>query len=234
MGAIFRREFTSYFKSINGYVFFAAMLFMMGLSFSSSLSGRLNNVSYVFQFTFSWLMFLVPALTARLMSEDKKLKIDQAFLTAPVSLFGVVFGKFLAAFLAFAAVMGVSFIYGLVLSGFTAEFDWVLYFCNFIGILLAGGALIAVCLFASAITENQISSYFIGVVFGVVLMFLSTLTQLLNVDFLTKLGYSLSFSTRYDSFTKGVFNISDILFFLSFIVVFIFLSIRVLEKRRWS
>ena len=106
MSAIYKRELRGYFTNPIGYVFIAVLLFFEGMQFYTVLAnGSSAYFTTIYGSIFTWCMMLIPILTMRLLSEDKKQKTDQALLTAPVSLGGLVFGKFLAAFTVYAIVI---------------------------------------------------------------------------------------------------------------------------------
>ena len=112
MQAIFRRELQAYFKSPLGYIYLAILFFFGGQFLVIQISGyKTNEISSIFASLFTILLFTMPILTMRLMSEDKRLKTDQALLTAPVSLNGIVWGKFFAAFTLFLVAISSTVVY---------------------------------------------------------------------------------------------------------------------------
>lgn len=234
MGAIFRREFVSYFTSPIGYIFLAAFYACAGIFFAiTSLQYGSTDMSGVFNMLLMVLLVLVPILTMRTLSEDKKQKTDQCLLTAPVSLFGLVMGKFLAAYLIYVMGVGITLVHAIVVSAYK-EPDWTLIFGNIIGLLLLGAAFISVGVFVSSLTENQIVAAVVSFVALVVLYLMSVIATLVPVQWISDILMSLSFSERYYTFTTGILDFSNLLFFISATAVFLFLTIRVLEKRRWS
>ena len=119
MGAIMRREFNAYFTSAIGYIFIAVFFFFSGMFFAQMFAAGYPDMSYLFSSLFSIVMFMVPILTMRLMSEDKKIKTDQALLTAPVNLAGVVLGKFFAAAAMFLVTISITIVQSLVMAAMT-------------------------------------------------------------------------------------------------------------------
>ncbi len=235
MMAILKRELSSYFTSPIGYVFLAVFYFFSGLFFYSVLYSNTTDITYVFSGLFTVLLFIVPLLTMRLLSEEKKQKTDQLLLTAPVSLTGLVMGKFLAALCMYAIALSVTVVYALILAGFASP-EWMVVIGNIFGALLLGAALISIGLFISSMTENQmIAAVGSFAVMMFILMMDSFATMLpAAFSFVGTLLQSLSFMTRYTELTTGILNIGTVLFFVSVAVVFNFLTVRVLEKRRWS
>ena len=169
----------------------------------------------------------------RTMSEEKKNKTDQCLLTAPVSLFGIVAGKFLAALLIYVLGVAITVVYAIVVSAFSTP-DWNVIVGNIVGLVLLGAAFIAVGIFCSSFTENQVVSAVTSFIVMIVLYLFSTIGNLIPVEFISKIFSRLSFWERYYGFTYGLFDLSNALFFISAVVVFLFLTVRVLEKRRWA
>jgi ABC-2 type transport system permease protein len=167
------------------------------------------------------------------MSEEKKLKTDQLLLTAPVSLGGQVFAKFIAAFLMYILALSITLVYALVLTAYTTP-GWAMVIGNYVGLLLVGGAIISIGLFISTLTESQIVAAIgtYGVV--IVVLLIDALGSIFTSALAQKIVYSISFYNRYIEFTQGLFNLEHVIFFISFFAVFIFLTVRLLEKRRWN
>ncbi|MBQ9375557.1 MAG: ABC transporter permease subunit [Ruminococcus sp.] len=234
MGAIFRREVLSYFTSPIGYIFLAAFYASSALFFSIySLEQGSTKLDVVFGQLMLILVVLIPILTMRTISEEKKNKTDQCLLTSPVSLFGIVAGKFLAAFLIYVLGVAITLVYAVVVSVFASP-DWTVILGNVVGLSLLGAAFISIGIFCSSFTENQMVSAVVSFVVLVVLYLFSTIAGLIPVEFIKKILTSLSFLERYSGFTYGLFDLSNVLFFISTVVVFLFLTVRVLERRRWA
>ncbi|MBP3922585.1 MAG: ABC transporter permease [Ruminiclostridium sp.] len=234
MLAIFKRELRAYFTSPLGYVFLAIFYAFSGVFFwMFSLEMGTTDMSNVFLLMFIVLMVFVPLLTMRLLSEDKKQKTDQLTLTAPISLFSIVMGKFLAAYAIFAAGVAVMPVYGFVMSTF-AKVSWLPIWGNTLGILLLGGIFVSGGLFISALTENQmiaaIGSFFINLM----VLLLDTLIGMVPTGIVRTILGSISIYSRYAEITSGIFSLSSVIFFLSVTFIFLFLTVRVLEKKRWA
>lgn len=234
MGAIMRRELGAYFASPIGYIFLAVFYFFSGLYFfGMCLRYDSADLTPVFSSMLTIVLFLVPILTMRLLSEDKKHKTDQALLTAPVSLTGLVLGKFLAAVAVFLLSLCVILVYAVIIAVFTPP-DWLSIFGNFVGLFLLGAAFISIGLFISSLTENQVIAATGGFAAALGLVLLDAVSGLVEQPLVQKIATGISFFTRYNDFTVGKFDLANIVFFLSVCAIFIFLTVRVLEKRRWS
>lgn len=233
MAAIFKREFKSYFSSPLGYVILASLSFFSGLFFMYMYSYGVADISYVFSNMFTIIMFAVPILTMRLMSEDRKQRTDQALLTAPVSLWGIVSGKFLAAFAIYALGFAPTIVFEIILST-QVSLNWLLYISNLLGVLLYGGALIAVGLFVSSLTESQVVSAVLGIVISLLIGLMDSFASMIGNEFIANIVTHISFTGRYEAFATGVFDFSNLIFFISVAFAFMFLTVRSLDKKRWA
>jgi ABC-2 type transport system permease protein len=242
MFAIFKREFGAYFTSPVGYVFIAVCMLTSGFLLREFvLSQSTTDLSPVFMLMFFVIMIFVPVLTMRLMSEEKRQKADQLLLTSPVSLTGLVAGKFLSAYAVY--IMGVAVIpfYGVVLSAVAdAQISWITLWGSFSGIVLLGGVYVALGLFVSSLTENQmiaaIGSIFLNIILFSINSIAFELSKFVNefFQFIPNALRSISVLSRYNEFTMGIFTLSNLLFFATVMAVFLFLTVRVLERRRWA
>lgn len=234
MAAIFRREFVSYFTSPIGYVFLAFFYLAAGFFFTLlSIQQGTTELNSVFSMMMYVLIVLIPILTMRTFSEEKRNKTDQCLLTAPVSLGAIVMGKFLAAFLVYALGVLITLVFAVIVSAISSP-DWLLIFGNIVGLILLGAAFISIGVFVSSLTENQIVSAVLSFAIMVILYLFSAIASIIPVDFIASIFTSLSFLSRYDGFTYGSFDFSNILFFISVTAAFVFFTVRVLERRRWN
>lgn len=234
MGAILKRELSAYFNSAIGYVVMAVYFFFSGLYFymycfvgnTTSMTGVFNNMIYI-------ILFLVPIITMKSFAEEKRQKTEQALLTAPVNLTEIVMGKFLGAYILYA-ICAVSFLVFAVVISFFAAPSWSVILCTFIGILLFGAALIAINIFISVLTESMIIAAIFGMAVGFIILMMSTFTSVIPIEWISAVLEKINFITYYVNFSYGLLNITDVVFFLSVAALFIFFTVRVLEKRRWS
>lgn len=233
MGAILRREFSSFFKSPIGYVYLAVYTLIAGFYFYALFSMRSTQISGVFSSLFIFSCVLVPMLTMKLFSDEKKQKTDQLLLTAPISLSGLVYGKFLATFFVYAIGVSITLVYALVLAAF-GQLDWMVMLGNYVGLLLLGAAMIAIGELVSSVTESQIIAVILSLIITVFLLLLDSVVSMLSITFLTDIVAALSITQRYNEFTTGLFDISNVIFFASIVVICNFITVRILEKRRWS
>lgn len=234
MTAVFKREVRAYFQSPLGYVFIAVMYFFTAYYFFTyNLYSNTTDMSMLFDQLFSVVLFLVPILTMRLMSEDKRSRTEQLLLTAPVSRIGIVLGKYLSAFCVYLVAISASLLMAVVLS-FYGEPDWPVIIGNIIGLVLLGASLIAVCMFLSSITESQVIAAVSGFAVSLLLVLMDAMINVVSGKVVQKIFSYMSFNGRYNGFTIGIIDFSNVLFFVSIGALFILLTAAVLEKRRWS
>ncbi len=234
MGAIYRREVGAFFTSSIAYVFLAVFYVFSGYFFYvNTLAAGTASMSGVFSNLFLIIVFLIPILTMRLFSEEKKQKTEQGLLTAPVSLTSIVLGKYFAAMTLFLVGVSVVFVYGFILSIF-GTVEWATLVSNYLALVLLGAAFTAVGLFVSSLTENQVVAAVGGFVCLMLLYMIDVIASSVSVSWLQTILYDLSYYSRYYEFTCGIFNLSSVLFYISTAALFNFFTVRIFEKRRWS
>ncbi|MFR1842360.1 MAG: ABC transporter permease subunit [Oscillospiraceae bacterium] len=234
MSAIFRRELGAFFTSGIAYVFLAVFYLLAGLFFYMyTLSSSTTDMSGMFSMLFAVIIFLIPILTMKSFSEEKKQKTEQGLLTAPVGLGGIVLGKYFATILMYIFGVSIVLIYALIIS-YLGSVDWGFLFSNYLALILLGAAFIAIGMFISSLTENQVVAAVGGICSLLFLCLVDILTNYISIDFITDFLNSISFYNKYYEFTCGIFNLSSVLFYISTAVIFNFLTVRVFEKRRWS
>lgn len=239
MLAIYRREIGAFFTSGVAYVFLAVFWLVSGIFFYNGvIASGTTDTSSMFSSMFYVVMFLIPVLTMKLLSEEKKNKTDQGLLTAPISLWDIVLGKYFAALTLFIIAESIVFIYAFILN-YLGTVAWTPLLGNYFAMLALGAAFIAVGLFISSLTENQMAS----AVVSLVALFVIYLSEMLVSSFengnrIKKIVYkcvtTLAFYSRYVEFTRGIFSLPSVLFFISTAFLFNFFTVKVLEKRRWS
>jgi ABC-2 type transport system permease protein len=224
MWPVFKREVKAYFYSPIGYVFIGLFVFLAGMVFRNGVIGSMMPVfDYVLVPLAIFSTFLVPVLTMRLLADERKSGTEQLLMTSPRTITGLVAGKYLAALFVFICASLITLLYVLIMSMYGKP-DVGPIISGYIGFILLGGAYISVGLFASSLTENQIIS---AVISCVILLFswFASGTPVLSW---------ISFIERYVDFINGLINLEQVIFFISSIALFIFLTVRVIEKRRWS
>lgn len=232
MAAIFWKEVKSYFYSPMAYILIGLFMLLTSIFFLPNLlygvgsfTNGLSNMGFI-------LLFIVPVLTMRLLAEDRKSGTEVLLITSPASITSMVAGKYLAACFVFLIMTVLSFIYPIVLFAFGATFT-VDLIGAYIGFILLGMTYIAVGVFASSLTESQVVAVIISYV-SLLLMWLSDSLASMVGGFASKILSWFSLLSRYEDFTRGILGLSPVVYYLSFIAVFLFFTVRVIEKRRWS
>ncbi len=234
MGAIFRRELGSYFTSSIAYVFLGVFYLMSGWFFYSGTLGiGVTDTSNYFSMLFLVIVILVPVLTMKTFSEEKKTKSEQGLLTAPVSLASIVLGKYFAVFVMYIFGVSIIFVHALILS-FFGSVDWIIIISNYAALLLVGAACISIGVLISALTENQMVAAVGGIVALLFVYMMDAIALYIDIDWISDILIKLSFYNKYYEFTLGIFDFSSVIFYISTAVIFNFLTIRLFEKRRWS
>lgn len=257
MFAIFKKEMRSYFINPIGFVFVGIFLAMSALlcCYTTIQSNSYSTSTYFTIMIFA-LVILVPLLTMRSFAEEKKLKTEQLLLTAPVSITSMVLGKYLASFVMFlgcVAVSCINFIPLYVVGHIEREGDP--YAITHIGpvtseiigsliaVILIGAAFIAIGVFISSLTENQLSAAVITIsviLFMVIMGFVNDIgsdaegNRLVSNYVVRFVIDWISVFSRFGYFTYGIFDISALIYYISIAGIFIFLTVRIYEKRRWS
>ena len=287
MLAIFKRELRAYFQTPIGFLFTGLFLLFTGFFFffdnllqaRSQFSGFLGSVLLI-------CLFAVPILTMRLLSEEKRQKTDQLLLTSPVSIAGIVCGKFLAALAVYCGAILFTATYAVVIAVYGELQTWETL-CSYIGFIFLGASYIAVGVFVSALTENQLTAALVcffslmfiwlidpisqmipsdtksGVISAAVLLaaflvfvYFNTRNWIITLaaaivgglaigglfwqrkdlffGFIQKFLGWFSLNRRYQSFSMGLLKFDSLLYYASFSGLFLFLTVRLIEKRRWS
>ena len=236
MLAIYKREMLSYFTSPIGYVFVAVFLAMNAFLFSlfTLMAGEDSSVYTYFTFIMFIFIVLIPMLTMKMFSEERKMRTEQLLLTSPVSLMGMVFGKFFAAFTMF----GGTFVLGNVVNFATlykyGEPNTAILISNSVGILLIGAAFVAIGLFVSALTENQIVAAIGTMGILMFMLLIGFLNSYIDVYAIRVVLGWISIFSRFGNFGYGILDLASLLYYFSICFVFMFLTVRIYEKRRWS
>ncbi|HSV94110.1 MAG TPA: ABC transporter permease, partial [Desulfobacterales bacterium] len=282
------RELRAYFQSPIGFVVIGLFVFLSAIFFaatnllgaSSEYNGLLSTMAFIF-------LFLVPILTMRLVTEEKRQHTDQMLITSPLSVTAIVIGKYLAAVAVFLITLIVTVLFPIMMSFFSLlGLEWWKILGGYIGLFLLGSAFIAVGLFFSSLTESQIvaavatytallvmwiidavagmvpTGWFAGLVFlalaaaavallvwfttrsilaaivvaivlGGAVAAVAVLQQSLLEGLIAKVLAWFSLLKRYEDFNLGILGLSPVVYYLSFSAAFVFLTVRMIDRKRW-
>ena len=234
MLAIFKREMRSYFTGIIGYAFLVIYLVAAGVLFSyTTLFAMSANVTTYFTLMLIFAAVILPILTMKSFSEERKTKTEQLILTAPVSIPGMVVGKFLASYAMFAGATLFTSLYFLLLTPYAPLKVWTLV-GNIVALLLVGMVFIAIGLFVSSLTENQLAAAIGTIAIIAAFLFIGVLSSLFPSSHWFRM-YVLNFISvlaRFQGFSNGYFDIASFVYYLSISGIFLYLTIRVYDRRR--
>lgn len=287
MIAVFKRELNAYFKGIMGYLAAAFLLIFAGIyTMAYNLSGFYSNFEYVLSAISFIYLIAVPVLTMRSIAEEKRTKTDQLLYSMPISMTGVVIGKYLAMLVVLLIPVLIMGAYPVILSSF-GDISFKTAYSALGAYFLLGASLLSIGLFVSAVTESQVTSAVITLVVMLMLYFMSSLASFVSgtafaslvclcvcvcvfamafrvltrnsllsltvaaagvgglylwyafdssafSGLFPKIMEAISVFDRFDVFIEGVFDVTAIVYYLSVIVVFLFMSVQAMEKRRWS
>jgi ABC-2 type transport system permease protein len=228
------------FLLLAGYFFYSIFAFFTMASMQAAMNPQfareLNVTDSVMRPLFSnvsvILLLLMPLVTMRLFAEERRSGTLELLLTFPIRDGAVLVGKYLSALSVYAIMLGLTLAYPLMLFYFT-RVEWGPIMTGYLGLLLMGAAFIAVGVFASSITENQIVAAMVS--FAVLLLFwvVGWSSDFVGGTWGRVLSH-LSLIEHFDSFGKGVLDTKDIIYYVNFVIVALFLTLRSLEARRWK
>ena len=283
---IYKKEIRTYFTQMTGYIFLTFLILLTGIYFSLvNVLSMSPNYHQVFSGTTILFFILIPALTMRLFAEEARHKTDQLLFTSPLPVWHIVFGKFLAALSLFVLGVGITLLFPLMLSRYgimpVNQIAGAL-----LGYLLIGMCFIAVGLFISVLTDNQIIAAVATFAALFVLFIMDAIANSMPADTISSLVFValliigaagvwynstrnvfasaavavagvvtavvlylfnnliydgiivrslqwLSVYARFTNFSNGILNLSDVVYHISFTALFIYLTVNVIEKRRW-
>lgn len=225
----------SYFTGVIGYAFLVVYLAVSGIIFAyTTLFSMSSDVTSFFTFMLIFAAIILPILTMKSFSEERKAKTEQLLLTAPVSIPAMVIGKFLAAYAMFAMAAVFSSLYFLLLIPYgTVEVATLLG--NLIALLLVGMVFISIGLFVSSLTENQLSAAVGTIAIILALLGISLASSLIPTEYAIRFVLdALSVYTRFQTFTSGYFDLPSLIYYLSVSALFLYFTFRVYDRRRYN
>lgn len=287
MAAIYKKEFRGFMTSMIGYVFIAFLLVVCGIYYTAyHLQGAYPKYAYTLQSVLFVFLIAVPVLTMRVFAEERRQKTDQLLLTSPVSVGGIVLGKYLALVSVYGIAVAVLAVYPLILTQF-GTISMAETYTALLGFLLMGSCYLAIGLYLSSVTESQViaavltflilfvcyviegiasffpetasASFFTMVVFVLLaacvvyyMVHQALITVVLTVcleaalfvlyfvnasfyeGLIQKVLGVLNITDHFTEFGSGIFDAAGLVYYLSVIGVFLFLTVQSIQKRRWS
>ena len=231
--SIWKRELQGYFFTPVGYVFMGVFLTLSSVIFFLTImqSRSSDLLSFIGTMSYLW-MLLCPVLTMRLLAEEKQKRTDQLLLTSPVSLPGIVLGKYLAAVTVMALTVLLTGLFVLIVAIYGQVYHRELL-VGYLGFLLQGCAFIALDLFISGCTSNQVTAVVAAFGANFVLWMLDLIQSAINIDWVNGLLSFFSLYERSEPFLMGQFSFASVGYDLSFAAAFILLTIHQMDARRY-
>ncbi len=247
---ICRKELSSYFRSpiaygviaffalVTGYFFYAGVAVYLAQMIRSSMMGQQIPMNVDDMVTRNVLantavvgLFLIPMITARLFAEEKRTGTIELLVTSPISDTEIIVGKWLGAMVLYAAMLAVVLLNLSVLFAYGKP-DWRPMSVGFLGLLLQGGALLAIGTFVSSWTKNQIVAGVAG--FGICLMlWVLEWASSFETSIGGQIASYVSILSHFDTFSRGVLDLKDIIYYVTMIIFGLFLTARSMESMRW-
>lgn len=231
--AIAWKEIQAYFTNPMGYIVALVYLALTGYFFGLDVTGVFPQAtieSYIGPRAFI-LILLAPAMTMRLMAEEQKLGTIELLLTSPVRDWEVVLGKFIASLIFFVGTLSLTLYYVVLLYAFGNP-DTGPIWSGYLGLILYGASALAIGLLASSLTSNQIVALVVGFGFLLIMGIVNRAATLVDGTAKTVLIH-LDLTTHLDDFSRGIIDTSHIVYYITVILVFLFLTVRSVETRRW-
>ena len=227
------KESKLYFVTPAAYIVGAMFLTLTGVFFVFDVTAPFAEASVrgIVEWAGFFIIFLAPLLTMKLLAEEQKLGTLELLLTSPVRDWEVVIGKYLASLLILLAILSVTFYYVLLLYVF-GEPDTGPVLSGYLGLILYGASALAIGMLGSSMSGNQIVSAVVGIAILLMLSYVHYIGGIVT-GLASSILNGISMNHHIQDFSRGVIDTSSVVFFLSITAVFIFLTIRSLETRRW-
>lgn len=237
VAAIWRKEFRSYWFSPIAYIVITVFLVLMNWFFFRTfyLVGNADVRSYFGMLPWAFL-FLIPAMTMRQWAEELRSGTIETLMTKPVSDWQVVLGKYLAGLSFLVIVLVLTISTPLTVAGMSQNgLDWGVLFTSYLGTLLLGASFLAIGGWAGSFTSNQIVAFIVGVavIFAGIMIGEAIVTYFAPGFLVPTLEY-LGLQRHFSSIARGVIDTRDIIYYLSVVFLFLYLTVRAVESRKWS
>lgn len=231
---IAKKELNSFFDSLTAYILLIAFLgfsgFFTWITGSDIFMRKEADLEVFFSVSRWTLFFFIPAITMKMIAEEKKTGTIELLLTKAITARQIVLGKFMACLLMIAITLLFTITYYITVSQI-GKMDHGATLCGYLGLLLMSSAYIAIGLFASSITNNQIVAFLLALLIGVFFHFLFDMISYGTTGFLGQILSVLSVNKHYDSLSKGILDSKDLIFFVSLTLAGLFLSELFISKR---
>jgi ABC-2 type transport system permease protein len=250
---IMKKELKNYFFSSIAYVFFAFFLFIVGLFFflsvirygemsmyaqqNAQMMQRFDPVEMILSPLFGLMgflfIFLIPVITMRLFSEEKKLGTIELLFTYPVTELQLFMGKFLAAAVVLLIIFGISMTYIVIYKNYFDPITWGVVGSGYMGLFLLALSFLSFGIWVSSLTSDQVTSA-LATIGGMLIFWVIGSAKSVVPEYLTDFVGQISMYEHFQNFSKGIIDTNDIVYFLCFTFFFSFMAIQMLEVRKWK
>ena len=231
--AITKRELRTYFNSPVAYIVVMVFMLLAGYFFWQTIFiEKQAEMRGYFGLTPMFFTFIIPAITMRLIAEEKGSGTLELLITMPVRDWEVVLGKFLAAMGLLAVLLGLTLVYAFTLSSI-GPMDKGPAYGGYFGLLLMGGAYVAIGVMASALTRNQIVAFILAFAICFTLYLFGRIVQIVPPALAPIVAF-LSVDSHFEAISRGVIDTRDVLYYLSIIVVSLVVATAALDSRKWK
>jgi ABC-2 type transport system permease protein len=232
MISLYKKELAAYFGSPFGFVFLGVFMLISGIMFTVyNLLGANSGLAGMFDLLRNFSFILFPTLTMRMFAEERRTGAEQMLMTSRLSIADIVLGKFFAAFTVFLSAMAGTIVYVGIVVRYGAPSAGSLA-ASYLGFILLGMAMIAICTFTSSFAENQITAAVtsFGTLFFLVL--LAAFTRSLRIPVVTPVLRAFAITVQYDEFTRGILSPGPVVYYLAVTCLALLYTVKALELRR--
>ena len=237
---IARREYNAYFNSPIAYVVAAVILIIVGIIFSANIyfasqqPGIVPAMDMITSVLAFMLVFTIPAITMRLLTDETRLGTIELLLTAPVRDWEVVVGKWLGAFLFVLSIIAITVIFPIAMNGMVQPgIDQGLVITSYLALIFFTATLVAVGVFVSSLFNNQIASFVTTMGMFIVIWFLLSMVAQLSSGTFAEVVRYLDLQTHFNNLVRGTIELGDVVYYFSMTALFLMLGTVSLESRRW-
>ncbi len=245
MWAVCKKEIQNYFYSPIGYVFIAIfMLISAVIFFNINLTQNTYGTGYSgsggyatsLQNMTIYLSFITPVLTMRIFAEERRNKTDQLYLTSPISITSVVLGKYAACLFVLIIAMLLNLIFPIMLAIYTTSgtLSVAMLFVQYVGFFLIGATFMAIGVFISSMTESQVVAAVVSFAVAFVIWLGNSVISNIGSDMAAAVASSINMLSRYQNFADGIVGLAPVIYYVSVSGLFMFLTVRAIERRRWT
>ena len=234
MKYLYKKELSVYFATPFGFVFMGVFLVLSGIMFTIyNLLGGNGDMAGTFDLLKNLAFIIFPILTMKLFAEERQSGTEMVLVTSKLKITDIVLAKFLAALTLFAITLAATLVYVVIIAAYGDPNAGALA-SSYLGFFLLGMSMTAVCTFISSLADNQITAAIasFGLLFFMVI--LASFTKSINIPVLTPMLSAIAITVQYDQFTLGILSLGPVCYYIAITAVFLLLTVKSMEKRRYN